>query len=382
MKIIKIFKFWFLLTIVCTGCQKKDVSIKTEEAPHIYNPSDYILTKYDEGTDVVILGDHHFIKENVDFVSKLIPKLHKKGIRLFYSEFQLHQDSLLFKDLMRKPYFDAELAKKINHNNLWQWGYQEYVDLLNAVWEVNHKLPEDEWIRVIGTTPYWPWEVFQTEEDFNNPEKRKLWDDWDGLPYEKKWAQIVAEGSLEEGKKAFVFCGFHHGMTEYKQPIVIEDEFFRFETERMGHYLFNKYGKRVKTILTHYPWPGKEGYGSDYVIPFQGSLDSMFIEYGSFGLDTYQLPYLIDSSSVYSRGYKKLRLPQLCDGYVVVEPICKQNVLTPIPNFVNENNLKESKRQYHLLRDQKYSAQAFNDSIKTWLSEIKRDMDKACNLEN
>lgn len=369
-----------VLLMTVFACTTDNTFSRNKESLNYLDPSNYILQQYENGADVLILGDHHYIKENVDFVTGLIPKLHQKGVRLFFSEFIRHRDSLLIKELMRKEQFDVQLARKISHNNLYQWGYQEYIDLMEAFWKVNHKLPEKEWIHLVGTTPYWPWEIFNSDEDFNDPEKRMQWSLWDGMPYEKKWAKIIAENSLEKDKKAFVFCGFHHGMTEYKQPVVVNGEFIRLDHERMGHYLFNKYGKRVQTVLTHYSWPKREGYGLGYVLPFQGQLDSIGTEVGSFGIDAYKLSQLVDSSSVYSNGYNKLRLFHLCDGYVLIKPICEQNVLTPIPNFVNDTNLSETKRQAYDMRDEKYTAQSFNDSIKFWLDETKSDIKSACDI--
>jgi hypothetical protein len=253
---------------------------------------------------------------------------------------------------------------------------------MKAFWEINHLLPKTEWIRLMGSMHKLKWEIFQTDEDWSNPIKRKEWEEWDGMPYEKRWAKLIAEYSIERNQKGIVFAGLHHSTTEFHQPIVINGKFQRFEDDRMGNFLYKKYGKRVKLIALHYPWFDRSGYNGSYVIPFHGKLDSLAEKSGyPFGIFSEQQS-ILDSGSVYSQGFNPLDISNLCDGYIVVAPICKQKVVTVIPNFVHSGNLNESKRQEYTMRDSKFTVKSFNDSIQSWVNDIEGRLKKICELKH
>jgi len=47
------------------------------------------------------------------------------------------------------------------------WPYETYLHLLSTVWDINHRVPEDQRIRVVGVDQPIYWEGLQTREDYN-----------------------------------------------------------------------------------------------------------------------------------------------------------------------------------------------------------------------
>ncbi|MDR1654169.1 MAG: hypothetical protein LBS01_11105, partial [Prevotellaceae bacterium] len=52
----------------------------------IQNANEYLLSKYQQ-YDIVILGEHHRIKNELNFLKQNIPLLYKNGVRCFAFEF-------------------------------------------------------------------------------------------------------------------------------------------------------------------------------------------------------------------------------------------------------------------------------------------------------
>ncbi len=103
-------------------------------------PDQYILGAFARH-DVVLLGEFFKIRQNVQLVHDLIPKLYAAGIRNLGIEYALSDDQAAIDSLVTAPTWDEGKARALTFDWLVTWGYQEYIDLYRAAWEVNHGLP-------------------------------------------------------------------------------------------------------------------------------------------------------------------------------------------------------------------------------------------------
>jgi uncharacterized iron-regulated protein len=98
-----------VLIISFTGCNRK----KHYDDPVAYlkenwqSPEDYVTGKFKD-YDYVFLGEYHRIKQNVDLVLKLIPKLYDNGIYTIAIEFGDARDQHLVDSIFALPRFDRE----------------------------------------------------------------------------------------------------------------------------------------------------------------------------------------------------------------------------------------------------------------------------------
>jgi len=190
------------------------------------------------------------------------------------------------------------------------------------------------------------------------------------LDQEKFWAYLIDSISIKQNQKSIVYCGMHHAFTNYKQPYVVDDTLKGFVNSRVGNYLYRKYPLKVETILLHAPLNGIN-WGT-LVIPFDGKMDSLYniysvnsnpigfltenLKYGDFKLD----------NTFYSIGYPNGSINDLCQGYIIVKPICKLNQVTVIADFINKSNIIETRK---IAEMGDLSIEDFNYYIKVWLQE-------------
>ncbi|NOZ60440.1 MAG: hypothetical protein GXO74_02055, partial [Calditrichaeota bacterium] len=247
--------------------------------------------------------------------------------------------------------YDEKLAEKITFLQFVRWGYQEYVDIFRAAWQLNHRLPADSRkFRILGLNDSPDWSVIKTQEDRDKDEiKKKVWRGGG----EHLWAQQILQEVIAKGEKALVYSGIHHAFTEYYQPIydVKNQKFIRFETRRMGNFVYDKIGKRAITIFLHSPWVSQDGYDKKAVYPVDGIIDVVMREippaHRRVGFDVTNSPFgeLPSATSFYKYGYDNFKLKMFCDGYIYQKPFSEYEGVTPIKNFVNQENLAYARLQ-------------------------------------
>lgn len=326
---------------------KVGAELKSYLDAHKQTPADYVVSKF-ANHDVVILGEYHRIKENVELIHELIPRCYGRSVRTLATEFARREDQPLIDSLLSGATYNEALAREITFNQFSFWGFQEYVDIFKAAWELNRALPDSlPKFRILGINDSPDWSHIQTEEDRDNPEKKKKV--WQGGG-EKFWAKVVTD-AVANGEKVLVYCGIHHGFSGYEQPIVNDGKFIRFETERMGNFVKKSLGDRVMTVYLHAIWPPKDGYGGIYVYAADGQIDALFKELGPtyypVGFDLQNTPFgvLKGENSVYSQGYENFTLSTFADGWIFQCPISQYHGVTPIEGFINGKNYERAKQQ-------------------------------------
>ncbi len=327
------------------------------------DPVEYVIRLFDDH-DVVFLGEQHRARHDPLLVQSLVAPLRRAGVRILATEFGRREDQPLVDSLLAQSSWNEDLAREIVfRQNVW-WGYREYVDLYRAAWDVNRTLAGGEPpFRILGINDSPDWSFVRKDADRNDPEvMRRVWRGGD----EEKWAGVILD-AVDAGKKVLVYCGIHHAFTGYRQPIVANGKFVRFDPNlRCGNHVFNAIGKRVVTIFLHAPWRGSDGYGSPMVHPADGVIDALMLENPRpVGFDVAGGPFgeLKVRNAVYRHGYDDFRLADFCDGWIYTKPISEYEGVAPIAGWVNGSNLERARAQSPNPSFRKASAEEFNRGL-------------------
>jgi hypothetical protein len=372
--------------------------LKAYVRSHYMTPEEYVLSKFKDH-DVVFLGEYHRFKHDPELVQHLIPLLYQSGIFTLATEFARREDQPLIERLLNAPTYEESLAREITFNEFVFWGFQEYVDIFKAAWQLNHGLPKDaRKFRILGVNCSPDWSFVQKEEDRANPAvMRKVWRGCD----EGDYAHVILGEVVAKKEKALVYSGIHHAFTVYRQPAYDEaaQSFVRFGDVRMGNHVYHAIGKRAFTISLHSPWPPSEGYSKPETYAADGYIDAAMGEiepsFRRAGFDTSGTPFggLPGEKSIYKYGYDgftfifkfiqdmlqngvgggtvlrwahydfKFTLGMFCDGYIYQMPLREYEGVTPIKDFVNEKNLPQARLQSPNPRFRNASVEDFNRGI-------------------
>jgi len=316
-------------------------------AEHSKPPTDYVVGLFGSH-DVVFLGEAHYLKHDLLFVQSLFEPLYRAGVRTFATEFARREDQALIDSLLAKPTWDEGLARTIVFSQFVLWGYQEYVDLFRAGWELNRKLaPGAPRFRILGVNDSPDWSYFRTRADMDvDSLKAKVWRGGG----EEHWAQVILD-AVGAGEKVLVYSGIHHALSGFLHPIVIDGKFVRFEDRRMGNFVYRKLGKRAVTVFLHAPWPGPKGMDDRWVCAADGVIDALMQGLPSgpraVGFDLAGSPFgnLRVRNALYARGYDDFRPSMFCDGWIYTQPISSNQGVTPIQGWINAGNLERARAQ-------------------------------------
>ncbi len=328
-----------ILTISCRPYQKKS---KSEDSLVNYlttnwqTAEDYVIGKFDSH-DYVIIGERHYLKQDVDLVLRLIPKLFENGIYNLAIEFGSYTTQNLVDSLLNLPFFDRKLARTIIFKSEADWAFKEYIDIYKIAWEINHSLNSDtNKFRVINIGyPFYP-----CEEGL---------DRFGGYNPDKYMAEIVFKEIVSKGAKALIYSGAHHAFTKYHQPKYNfeNDSLYRLEDSRMGNVLYDSLKDRTFNIYLHAPWISDKGFEQPGVLPVNGSIDSVmkFFNYKPVGFDVYNTPFgnLSANNTYYAFGYKDFKLRNFCDGYIFQGEFKNYQSVTMEKDFITSENIDELK---------------------------------------
>ena len=281
----------------------------------------------------------------MEVLKNTIPLLHKNGITRLGVEFALYSDQDTIDTILTAPNYDEDAVFTLLFNRMVIWGYQEYADIFRSAWKVNQNLRKGEKpFRIVGLNVRQYWEFFQSEKDMKKPEVLQAVFA-DGVP-DVHMAEVVAREFLNKGEKALVFTSLQHAFTDHVVQDYAEnaEEMGLDDTRRLGRIIHEKAGDRVGTIIMHAPWPNDRAqflavHPMDAVL--EKLVDSLDEERYYFGFFTADTPFgeLGAGRNDFTKGYAKLTLADMCDGYIVTGPIGDYLPVTPIPDFINDNNL-------------------------------------------
>ena len=293
--------------------------------------------------DLVFLGDIKTmpVKQNINFIRKLIPYLMEYNVNILAMEFIRNKDQVLVDELLQAENFDETKARQILFNFNIQWGYQEHIELLKSIWEINRE-KSSNFFRVIGLYPDVNWQVIQTQDDMKNVNKIKnLY--FEGFPNDFM-ADIIKKQIVEQNKKALIYTTVNNAFTHF----VFKgntDSFLQTQFGRMpgsGEQIYSLVGDKAVTVLFHFPWFDMEN--QNLVFPLQGYIDELIARLGKgydhVGLHLANTPFadLMIETGFFITGYDTIRFEDLCHGYILQGSMNSYRSAEPIAEFINEDN--------------------------------------------
>ncbi|HEV8131029.1 MAG TPA: hypothetical protein VGQ81_07240, partial [Acidobacteriota bacterium] len=313
-------------------------------------PQHFVAEKFDR-YDVVLLGEMHWKRQDVEFVNKLIPYLYRtKGIKIFAweygaSDFQSEADSLI-----NAPKFDRKRAIAFSRRSYFAWNFEEYLDIIRTIWEINQSIPngQEKFTFLQLGSDYNPRKLQSPDIAVQRKERRRY-------AYDEKMGKIVEREVLRKHQKALWYSGLHHAFTQYKQPLFL---FLKARGVRGGEYLYQRF-ERIYMIQLYLPFvnrlvlpkyfvPSIFGKRLTFVYPFRGAFEQVYREYKKpFAVDTKNSVFgdLEDTHGYYSMDrWGGLKLREMCDGYIVLCSIDEMEPVSLVPDWVtNEAELEEVK---------------------------------------
>ena len=177
-------------------------------------PEEYVLSTFGDH-DIVFLGEFFKIRQNVELVTGLIPRLYAAGVRNLGIEYALSDDQQDIDALVTASAWDESKARAITFDWLVTWGYQEYIDLYKAAWQANRDRPPGARpFRVVGLNVRQHWESLRSDTDASNPKTiASIYAD--GIP-DAHMAQVIDGMFVKKGEKALIYCGTQHIFTRYR----------------------------------------------------------------------------------------------------------------------------------------------------------------------
>ncbi len=307
---------------------------------HGMTPEDYVISKFDTH-DIILIGEHHFIKHDVEFIQGLIPTLYENGVMDLGIEFGCYELQEKADLLVTAETYDEDLARWL----VFQWGsywpYVEYLNLYRKAWRLNQSLPDDApKFRIVGLDYRARWDLL-TE---NMPERR-----WQRIffkgPRDKHMADVIMREFINQGKKALIYAGQHHTFTRYHAPVYDfkGNTLVRLEKNSMGNRIYRKIRDQVFNICLHYPWTTIKG-PKTYDYPVDGAVDRIMQEFSGkrVGFDVVDSPFgsLGDSDALYVVGRRDFSFSDFCDGYIFLKPFSEYEGCSVDPLFITEENFK------------------------------------------
>jgi hypothetical protein len=267
-------------------------------------------------------------------------------------EYALSDDQGEIDSLVTAPAWDESRARAVTFHWLVTWGYQEYIDLYRAAWQVNKsRAARARPFRIVGLNVHQDWESLKEQKDLGNPVIiAKILAN--GVP-DAHMADVIDREFTRTGEKALIFCGTQHIFTRYHSRAYEKNaaEMKLAETRRAGNIVYQRIGGRAFAISLHAPWPDmSQKTGLAY--PVDGAVDALIDalppEKRSAGWDMAGTPLgaLPLARSAYAEDGQPGTLADLFDGYVVQGPMAGYTMVTPIKDFITPANAERAGREF------------------------------------
>lgn len=314
---------------------------------HYEQPDDYLIAKFKE-YPYVLLGEEHAIKENLDFVKGIIPKLYDAGVYNLCMEFGAYEKQQQLDSLLTAETYNDRLAKNMMYYYNVGWAYQEYYDLYRAVWEFNKTIPnKKQKFRIVNLSYQYKWENFKggNRNSENMSAVFHL-----GTP-DKFRTEIIQKEIIDKKEKALIYMGNVHLFTHYKMPILKmnTDNFCDYDAGMVGNRLYKQYPDKVFSITFHTPMFSKTGYNPTYVSPANGEIENIMQSIGNspIGFDLKNSPLgKLKDDSFFSLCHDNFKMEDFFDGYLFLKPFKNLTGCTFDDDFFTGKNWKEIKDNF------------------------------------
>ena len=298
------------------------------------SPEKYVISKFEQ-YDYVFLGEYHRNTQDVALVTALIPDLYKNGIRTIAYEFYEYTNQEIVDSLLTAEAWNEEfLYHQLSKGPGIIWGYSEYLDFFQRVWEFNQTLTQNQV----------NFRIILLGAEFNPCKEIPFEYDPEAL-----MADIIEKEVIAKKEKVLIYCGIHHAFTTYRQPNYdfAQGKLINSDNGRFGNIIHEKYPEQTFTIFLHSPWVSDKGWDKQQVKPVNGVIDSVMamLDNVPMGFDVKNTIFgsLTANDTYYAFGYDDFKLENFCDGYIFLLPYKKVKFVSIAPNFYDEYNLNKAK---------------------------------------
>jgi hypothetical protein len=311
------------------------------------SPAEYVVSKFDQ-YDLVIAAEDHAIRQNLEFVNSLIPKLYNKGVYNLAMEFGASEMQTEMDSLLVAKTFNADLAKHMMYFYNVGWAYKEYYSICETVWKFNRNLPRSApKFRIVNLSYQYDWSALKQGEQRTSENMPKIFTK--GTP-DKFRASIVEKEIMSKKQKAFLLVGLPHAYTKYSlcYDDFLKDNFVRCDSDWLGQRLLQQYPGKITSIMFHQTF-GNLPYAKPYrVSPGDGMIEKVMALNSNkplgFDLNNSALGKITDHSR-HSVGYKNFTLGLLFDGYLFLVPFSKMEGCTFDSTFFDNEKWDEISAQ-------------------------------------
>lgn len=303
-------------------------------------PEQYIINKFDEH-EVILLGEDHAVKNNLDLVINLIPQLYQAGIFNFGMEFGANEDQEDLDKLITGEEYDELEARRLIFNYNVKWAYKEYTDIYKAAWKFNKSLPKDaKKFRILNLSYIYNWKGFlgmRTPVSFKNIFHRGN--------IEAFRSNIVEREIMSKGEKLLILTGTPHAYTKFKNPVFDgnADQFYTVQGGWFGNRLYEKYGSRIFNIILHQPSMNKNTLLPDAtrgIKIIEAVMENLDNKSAGFNLVDTVIGDIPDDS-YNSIAYVNFTLKEVSDGYIFTKPIREQQGCTVDYEYLKGKKFEE-----------------------------------------
>jgi hypothetical protein len=339
-KLISVIVGQLILSGVVAAQRSDDSTIARYLRERSQTPVEYVISKAATHR-ITVIGEGHWLKQDVNLVEALIPQLQKADIDLASELFPASEQTVI-DNLITTSSWNEQTANAVMRSA--SWPYREYRDLLRAAWSVNQNAQRK--IKIVALGP---------PEDWRNSLLPR------GITYESFMADLVNKHVSETRRRVVVYCGMHHAFTRYYQAELDNAGNARAYMDRMGNILSRRFGQQVFLIALHKPvWCGNPAAPSySYCLPFTGRLDCEASKVGrSIGFDVIGSPLAdlrFPSDDYYSYGHSDLRFVDYTDGYIWSGPIesFQSVAIIPLNEYATDSIAMKQVTQSNPFNDEK-----------------------------
>ncbi|MFW5744754.1 MAG: hypothetical protein ACOC2D_15880, partial [Spirochaetota bacterium] len=355
--------------------------IEQQMVEHLSSAPDadrFVLDSFD-AHDLVLLGETGYVKQQLEFLADLIPRLDAAGIRHLGFQYANRSDQDRIDELLTRASFDEDLAEEVLFDHMVIMGYEEHRAVFRAAWQVNRDKDEgDQPFRIIGLSHDIDYTLIEEQDDVEDADVlRRLFAD--GVP-DEVMAATVMERIVEPGHRGLVYTKFEHAFTRFVQPQYTQrmSEQGFANQKRMGNILADRLGNRVMTTLFHMPirdTRSRAGYG----YPVGGLMEKAVAKLpegpASIGFDVSASPYAeapVTSDTITEGMDEELTFERFTDGYLVIGPIASYEPVTPIAGFITESNIARAREEFPGPNPGEVTAAEMNEYIVGTASSLER----------
>ncbi len=324
------------------------------------DPVDYVV-QVAQAHDVTILGEVHFVRENLEFLNRLLPRLyHEAGVTCVAMECINAGDNDRAERIVTGQELRRDLILELAQRHNWKsWGWREYWDVLESVWQLNRGLPPGaEPMRVVGLMPELDLPSFALSGISDGYRRSAHVPVWERLRLARAFANLpvalladhayarnIEREILDKGERGIVLVGAAHAPLAHRQPSSSGSR----ESARMGFMLHEQYGGRLAHVLLH----NTNSAGESTAQVIEDVTAAAGRSAVGFALEGSPLGVLRDRDSFPFSRQPGACLVDLADGYVLLEPTSELQHCTWMDGYVSKQMFAEYKPFYEMLVDQK-----------------------------